>query len=163
MVVILLCLLAPGILVFLELEMSLSALRDIVSLLVGISGAVFTIMSIWLAFLYPNVLNTLRGKNIASADFSAVGGDTDRLKIIVVVIVKSAVAMIYALIVSLFFGVYENVGFEGQKFISLFIQYFSVFFVLLQISAILSMIIINFHFVELLQKNAKKKARGIDI
>ena len=163
MLVIFLCALAPAVLMLFDLDMSMDSLRSIVGLLVGISGAVFTIMSIWLAFLYPNVLNTLRGRNISSADFSAAGGDTERLKVIVVVIVKSAIAMIYALLVSLVFGFYGSLSFDAQRWTSSSIQFLSVFFVFLQISAILSLIIINFHFVHLLEKNAKKKARDLDI
>lgn len=66
-------------------------LRDYIGLLSGVSGMVFTIMGIWIAFIYPNALSRLvNASKIVNADFSDTLEDTKRLENIVAAVLKSA-------------------------------------------------------------------------
>ena len=76
--------------------------KDYLTLLSGVSGMVFTIMGIWIAFLYPNALSRLvNPAKIATADFSDSLDDTRRLESIVAAVLKSALVMTAALIITI--------------------------------------------------------------
>ena len=72
------------------------------TLLVSVSGMVFTIMGIWLAFLYPNALQRIvNPKTIETVDFTEQLEDTRRLEAIVGSVLKSSFVMITLLVVYL--------------------------------------------------------------
>ena len=76
--------------------------KDYLSLLSGISGMVFTIMGIWIAFLYPNALSRLVDpRKVITVDFSETLLDTKRLENIVAAILKSAIVMTAALLITM--------------------------------------------------------------
>lgn len=76
--------------------------KDYLTLISGVSGMVFTIMGIWIAFLYPNAMSRVvsPGKLIAK-DFSESKSDAKRLESIVGAVVASALVMMMALLVTL--------------------------------------------------------------
>jgi hypothetical protein len=77
--------------------------RDYLVLISGISGMVFTIMGIWIAFLYPNAMSKIVDpKKIQVADFSESRSDSKRLEKIVGAVMTSAIVMIIALMITLF-------------------------------------------------------------
>ncbi|MBX9405107.1 hypothetical protein K5E40_05385 [Pseudomonas baetica] len=119
-------------------------------------------MSIWIAFLYPNVLRVLKGENLVNADFSSSGGDTTRLKIIVGVIIQSALSMAFALLGMLFVSFYDGFGLKTQELSLAAMQFLIVFFSGLQISAILSVIHINSTLIKNLEGKNKARARDWD-
>ncbi|MDH2182718.1 hypothetical protein N5K35_03165 [Pseudomonas sp. GD03651] len=162
MVILLLCLVPPIISMLCGWHLKFETVSATLGLLVGVSGAIFTIMSIWIAFLYPNVLRTLKGDNLVNADFSSSGGDTTRLKIIVGVIVQSALSMAFSLIGMLFVSFYEGFGFKTQEITLAIMQFLLVFFSGLQISTIISVIHINSSFVKNLEGKNKARARDWD-
>ncbi|WP_236233059.1 hypothetical protein [Pseudomonas tohonis] len=70
--------------------------------LFDVSSMVFTLMGIWVAFLYPNALLRLTNPNkIETADFSETLGETKRLEAIVAAILKSAAVVCVILLVEL--------------------------------------------------------------
>lgn len=77
--------------------------KELLTLLSGVSGMVFTIMGIWIAFLYPNAISRIAdpGK-VVPADFSESRADSRRLESIVGAILASALVMVLALCASLF-------------------------------------------------------------
>lgn len=162
MIILLLCLVPPIISLLCGWHLKFETVSATLGLLVGVSGAIFTIMSIWIAFLYPNVLRTLKGDNLVNADFSSSGGDTTRLKIIVGVIVQSALSMAFSLFGMLFVSFYEGFGFRAQEITLAIMQFLLVFFSGLQISAILSVIYINSSFIKNLEGKNKARARDWD-
>lgn len=162
MIILLLCLVPPIISILCGWHLKFETVSATLGLLVGVSGAIFTIMSIWIAFLYPNVLRTLKGDNLVNADFSSSGGDTTRLKIIVGVIVQSALSMAFSLIGMLFVSFYEGFGFRAQETTLTIMQFLLVFFSGLQISAIVSVIYINSSFIKNLEGKNKARARDWD-
>lgn len=63
---------------------------------------VFTIMGIWIAFLYPNAMNRIVSPDkLVTKDFSESRSDAKRLESIVGAVMISALVMITALLVSL--------------------------------------------------------------
>lgn len=63
---------------------------------------VFTIMGIWIAFLYPNAMNRIVSPNkLIAKDFSESQSDSKRLESIVGAIMTSALVMITALLITL--------------------------------------------------------------
>lgn len=134
----------------------------ILSLLVAIAGAIFTIMSIWVAFLYPNVLKTLKGENLVNVDFSAAGDDNSRLQEIISVILQSAITLIIAVVLLILVSVEASFCFNCQKFITFFCQFGILFISGLQISALVSTMRINLSFMSILDKHRRKRAKDRD-
>lgn len=76
--------------------------KDYLTLISGVSGMVFTIMGIWIAFLYPNAINRIINPNtLVVKDFSESRSDAKRLESIVGAILTSALVMISALLITL--------------------------------------------------------------
>lgn len=76
--------------------------RDFLTLLSAVSAMVFTIMGIWIAFLYPNAISRiLSPETLVAADFSESGSDSRRLEKIVGAVLLSALVMVVALLIIL--------------------------------------------------------------
>ncbi|UVM03006.1 hypothetical protein [Pseudomonas laurylsulfatiphila] len=74
-----------------KLDFSYSDFKDYGNTLLAVSGMVFTIMGIWIAFVYPNAILRLQDPNkIKTGDFSRTLQDTRRLEAIVGSIMASA-------------------------------------------------------------------------
>lgn len=159
---ILACLLTPVLLLIFGIDINSDSISNILSLLVAIAGAIFTIMSIWVAFLYPNVLKTLKGENLINVDFSAGGEDTLRLKQIISVIVQSATTMIVAVIILILLAIKTDFSFSIQAWIASCIQFVLAFISGLQICALISTIRINLSFMDVLEKQRAKRAKDWD-
>ncbi|MBD8598777.1 hypothetical protein [Pseudomonas sp. CFBP 8772] len=83
-----------------HLKFSYSDFKDYCSVLLSISGMVFTIMGIWIAFVYPIAIKRLQDPDkIKIADFTATMQDTRRLESIVGSVMESgSVALCITLI-----------------------------------------------------------------
>lgn len=147
MPIIMTCLLVPLLFLLAGLDINGSSLNNLHNLLIGISGAVFTVMSIWVGFLYPNVLNTLKENHGLKASLKDIAGDTSKLKIIVMIIIKSAATIIYAVLAAVALGVGDSLSFSTKSVVQDVVQFSSLFFVALQVSAIASLISINIGFI----------------
>lgn len=156
------CLIIPILLIIFDLDISLDSISNILSLLVGIAGAIFTIMSIWVAFLYPNVLKTLKGENLINVDFSAGGEDTIRLKQIISVIIQSATTMIVAVILLLLLSLKTDFSLSTQAWLGACVQFILAFISGLQICALISTIRINLSFMDVLERQRAKRAKEWD-
>jgi hypothetical protein len=70
-------------------------LKAFTDVLLNVSGVVFTLMGIWIAFLYPNALSRIVDPGrIATADFSESASESIRLTAIVGSVLKSAVVVL---------------------------------------------------------------------
>ncbi|WP_456025983.1 hypothetical protein [Pseudomonas capeferrum] len=156
------CFVAPLIMLFLRIDIDAGSISNILGLLVAIAGAIFTIMSIWVAFLYPNVLKTLKGENLVNVDFSAGGEDTARLKEIISVIVQSASTMIAAVVLLILVSTINEFGLGVRLWVVGIIQFVLLFVSGLQICALISTIRINLSFMDLLEKHRSKRAKDWD-
>lgn len=160
--ILLLCLIPAIVFLLFGINIKPDAMSGILGLLVGIAGAIFTIMSIWVAFLYPNVLKTLRGENLVNADFSADGEDTTRLKEILSVIVQSALTMIASIIILIASSCTEALSYKYQEVWTRILQFGLLYFSSIQIFALISTILINMSFISALDKQRKKRAKDWD-
>lgn len=157
------CLMTPLFMLFFKVEIDPALITSILGLLVGIAGAIFTIMSIWVAFLYPSVLKTLKGENLVNVDFSAGGEYTARLTEIISVIVQSASTMIVAVVLLVLVSVGKNFGFSVEIWIKEISQFGLLFVSGLQICALVSTIRINLSFMDVLERQRSKRAKDWDV
>ncbi len=153
---IILCCIVPMLALIFGVKVDESSVNSILNMLVAVAAAIFTIMSIWIAFLYPNVLKTLKGENLLNADFSGGGADTARLKEIIAVIIQSAMVMILSIASLLRVAVLE------YSMIVEFIQFSVLFSGMLQITILISTININVGFVTVLERHRSKRAKDYD-
>lgn len=158
-----LCLVFPVLLLVFDVSIKADSISGILGLLVGIAGAIFTIMSIWVAFLYPNVLRTIKGENLVNVEFHAGGEDTSRLKEVVSVIIQSALTMTFAVLLMVSNSVVENFPFRVQAVIGQINQFVLLYFCGIQVCALASTIWINVSFIGALDKYRKKRARDWDV
>ena len=85
-----------------EIRYSFSDFKEYTTALSSISGMVFTIMGIWIAFLYPNALARIVNPNkIETVDFSDTLEETKRLEAIVGSVLKSAVIVVFVSLILL--------------------------------------------------------------
>ncbi|OSR72663.1 hypothetical protein BV327_02989 [Pseudomonas syringae pv. actinidiae] len=157
------CLATPILLLIFGIAISPDSISNILSLLVAIAGAIFTIMSIWVAFLYPNVLKTLKGENLVNIDFSAGGEDTLRLKQIISVIVQSATTMILSVVLLILLSIKSDFSFVIQDRLAVCVQFVLAFVSGLQIFALISTIRINLSFMDVLERQRAKRAKDWDV
>lgn len=76
--------------------------KDYLTLVSGVSGMVFTIMGIWIAFLYPNAMSRIVSPDkLIAKDFSESQSESRRLENIVAAVMISAIVMVFALIITL--------------------------------------------------------------
>jgi len=138
--------------------------KDFLTLISGISGMVFTIMGIWIAFLYPNALSRLvNPSKILTVDFSESLADTKRLENIVAAILKSALVMISALLITMakIFLFLSPFYAEYRLDIKSSALAFLVFITIMQIEAVVSVVISNVMFInELHWKRQDRKAEA---
>lgn len=131
--------------------------------LLNASSMIFTLMGIWIAFLYPNALSRLTNPSkIATVDFSEALQETRRLEAIVLSVLKSGsvvVGILAGALIKLFFNntnfVIENINLFKAISISL-ISTLSY----LQAEAIFGVIFANIMFLQDL--HGKREDREID-
>ncbi|WP_060480016.1 hypothetical protein [Pseudomonas monteilii] len=143
-----------------KLLFSYADAKDYANGLLAVSGMIFTIMGIWIAFIYPNAVLRLQApKKIKTADFTETLDDTKRLQSIVGCVLKSVfVAFMICLI---FFAKFALGGLPFVKeniwlFRSLLLGSIT-FLTFLQGSAVASVMYANFMFVEDLHRRREKR------
>lgn len=133
----------------LSLPYSFASFKDYSEVLLSVSGMVFTIMGIWIAFLYPNALSRLiNPQKIETADFSEALSDTKRLESIVGSVLMSAFVMLSILFILLF-----KLMFNEQELLKLHICFVKnvvlstvVWLTLLQAKAVANVVYSNIMF-----------------
>ncbi len=98
-----------------NLNISYEIYKDFLLVLLNVSSMVFTLMGIWIAFLYPNALKRIvNPKVVENVDFSESLSETRRLESIVGSVLKSALVVVSIVIIFLMkllvpsFSVYAN-------------------------------------------------------
>lgn len=122
------------------IRVSYADFKDYSNALLAISGMVFTIMGIWIAFLYPNALLRLTDTSkVETADFSEAYRDTRRLESIVAsIIISASVAMAISLLMlvkMIFSGTaiyleHINIIKSGAIAIAIFLSFYQYYSVL---------------------------------
>ncbi|MDN3486565.1 hypothetical protein QL989_14575 [Pseudoalteromonas sp. APC 3224] len=78
-----------------NLNISYGSYKDFLLVLLNVSSMVFTLMGIWIAFLYPNALKRIvNPKVVENVDFSESLSETRRLESIVGSVLKSAMVVV---------------------------------------------------------------------
>lgn len=137
-----------------------SDLKDYHQILLNISGLVFTIMGIWIAFLYPNsLMKIVNPGKIETVDFSDALEDTKRLESIVGSVLKSAVIatsiMFFLLLKILFFDTnFYKSNITELKQVALSI---TILLTYLQVEAIFQVITSNISFINHLHHKREDK------
>jgi hypothetical protein len=136
--------------------------KDYLTLLSGVSGMVFTIMGIWIAFLYPNALSRLVNQDkVITVDFTESLADAKRLERIVAAVLVSALVMLGALVFTLskillyltpIYQEHRTIFKSGGLSVITFLT-------LIQVEAVLSVIVANIMFInDLHWKRQERKA-----
>jgi len=148
-----------------ELRYSYSDFKDYSNTLLAVSGMVFTIMGIWIAFVYPNAIVRLQDPDkIKTADFSQTMSDTRRLENIVGSVMESGfvATCITLLYLSKLVISYTPIYQEYLVPIKAFALGAIVFLTLVQSSAVFSVIYSNYLFVDDLHSRRETKERDND-
>lgn len=141
-------------------------LKDYIGLLSNVSAMVFTIMGIWIAFLYPNALNRLVSpKKLEVADFSETLDDTRRLERIVAAVLQSALVLTVALVVLAGKTVFYKSGLYADHHLLIKSVTLSVVAVIsaMQIDAVLAVALANVMFINDLHRKRREKQSDSDI
>jgi hypothetical protein len=133
------------------LSYSYSDFKDYGNNLLAISGMVFTIMGIWIAFIYPNAILRLQAPSkIKNADFTQTLEDTRRLESIVGCIMKSAFVASAICLVFLIKILASSTPLykENIQLVKSLVLGVVMFLTFLQGSAVVSVMYANFMFIE---------------
>lgn len=143
-----------------------SDFKDYCNTLLAISGMVFTIMGIWIAFVYPNAIKRLQDPDkIKIADFTATMQDTRRLESIVGSIMESGAVAISITIIYLLKLVISGmpIYIEYRELIKATGAGIVIFLTLVQCSAVLSVIYANYLFIDDLHTRREAQERNADV
>ena len=137
--------------------------KDYLTSLSSISGMVFTIMGIWIAFLYPNAISRIANpEKLVAKDFTESKSDSKRLESIVGAIMTSAIVAVLAsiimfaktvLISSNFYAVHE-LHFRATAIST------AVFLTLIQLESVFHVVLSNVMFINDL--HFKRQSRQAD-
>lgn len=150
---------------FFELNITYSDYKDYCTILLAVSGMVFTIMGIWIAFVYPNAIKRLQDpEKIKIADFTRTLQDTRRLESIVGSVLESASVasgITFVFLAKLLFS--GTMLYKGHHLIfeSTGIA-FIIFLTLIQSSAVIGVIWSNYLFIDDLHVRREAQERNND-
>ncbi|WP_238875307.1 hypothetical protein [Achromobacter xylosoxidans] len=140
--------------------------RDFLTFLCTVSGMVFTIMGIWIAFLYPNAISRIVSpEKLVAADFSESGSDAKRLEKIVGAIISSSLVMV-AVLILIFFKIILS---KTDLYIQNILQFKSAalfaaaFMTLIQLESIVHVVIANVMFINDLHTKRQNRKSDEDI
>ncbi|MEA9393164.1 hypothetical protein SJI19_21930 [Acerihabitans sp. TG2] len=140
---------------FCYLRINFNLLKEVLATLQSLSTAIFTIVGIWIGYLYPNAISS-----IANEDVSYIKNEKDapRIEKLVYILITSALVMLSTLLIYLFKAILPTFDFYmAYKALFKFICVSFLFFMCwTQAKCILSIIISNLHFVNNLHGRLNK-------
>ena len=155
-----------GICFYFKISYGLSDLKNYTDALIAAAGMVFTIMGIWIAFLYPNALNRIVDpEKIKTADFSQTLSETRRLENIVASVLKSAISIVFVLCLYLAKVILSRTEIYLQHILIFKSIALSGTIVLsaLQVEAILSVVFANIMFINDLHRRRENRQMNEEI
>ncbi|EEV6085262.1 hypothetical protein ACWL8E_003584 [Escherichia coli] len=130
---------------FLRCSLRFVDIKDVVGTLQNISAAIFTIIGLWIGFLYPNAIQGIVSDNV---DYIKNTKDAPRIERLIYVIIVSALVMLGTLVFYIFKSLLGNTVLYVEY--KAYIKYIALVFVFylcwLQSRCIFSVIISNFRF-----------------
>ena len=151
---------------FASLKYSFADFKASGDILFNVSGMVFTIMGIWIAFLYPNALSRLANPTkIEVADFSETLGETRRLEAIVGSILKSGFVAVSLVLINFSAMVFRNTDFLLTNALHLKALALGILITLLyiQLEAVISVAYANISFLNDLHSRRTSKQTDLDV
>lgn len=151
---------------FLEPKFYMPDIKDYCNALLIVSGMVFTIMGIWIAFVYPNAIKRLQDpEKIKIADFTESMQDTRRLESIVDSIMQAGFVAISILLFYLAKIIISAFSFFQDYNLHLMSAGvgFIIFISLIQLSSVFSVIYANYLFIHDLHSKREAQERMHDV
>lgn len=137
--------------------------KDYLSLISGASGMVFTIMGIWIAFLYPNAMSRIISPDkIVAIDFTESKSESKRLESIVGAVMCSALVMMAALLINLMKIIIFTLPFYSEYRVEVKSAALAciIFMTLIQLESVVNVVLSNILFINDL--HFKRQARQAD-
>lgn len=127
-----------------KLSFDLKELKDYLVFISSVSGMIFTIMGIWVAFVYPNALKRLMvSEKLKIADFSQSKLESRRLESIVASIISSLLIVLISMLI-IFFSLF---GFNLSRGVEIFLLVLTYFLTLIQFDSIFNVVLSNVMFI----------------
>jgi len=148
-----------------SVKYSFSDYKDYNDVLINISSMVFTIMGIWIAFLYPNALSRIVNTKIETADFSQTKQETKRLEALVASVLKSAAVTVFIMAVYLGKVILFSTPFYLVHFLTIknFVLSLTIVFSYIQLEAVGYVIYSNIMFLNDLHHKREEREADADI
>lgn len=149
-----------------NLQYSYQDLKDYLNVLLTVSSMVFTIMGIWIAFLYPNALHRITNpKKIEHVDFTETLSETRRLEGLVGSILMSAMVVLVIMFIFLFKVIISYIPYFIDYIRYIKAAAFSVVFVIsiLQVESVFYVIRSNILFINELHSKREEREADADI
>jgi len=138
----------------------LSDLKEYLVFISSVSGMIFTIMGIWVAFVYPNALKRLMiSDKLKIADFSQSKLESRRLESIVASIISSLLIVLISMLM-IFFSLFKFGLFEDTHNFLLFMAFMLT---IVQIDSIVNVILSNVMFINDIYDARKNKIGDDDL
>lgn len=136
-------------------EFTYNDVKDIFGVLISISAAIFTIVGLWVGFLYPTAMSS-----IVNDDISYIKNEKDspRVEKLVYIIIISASIMIGILLLFLIRALFHNLPlYKSHVYIFRYVGMAYIYFLAwMQVRCVLSLIATNLHFVNQLHGRLNK-------
>ena len=129
-------------------------LKDYLVFISSVSGMIFTIMGIWVAFVYPNALKRLMvSDKLQIADFSQSKLESKRLESIVASIISSLLIVLVSMLM-IFFSLFKFNVFEDAHIFLLFLTFMLT---VIQVDSIVNVVLSNIMFINDIYNTRKNK------
>ncbi|MBK0544640.1 hypothetical protein GZ027_01085 [Klebsiella pneumoniae] len=126
-------------------KVSYNDIKDILGVLQNISAAIFTIVGLWIGFLYPNAIASIVNDDV---DYIKNTKDAPRIEKLIYVVITSAVVMLSVLFVYLFKSIWSGLSSSivHTDFVKMIGVTFVYFMCWLQVKCVFSVILSNVSF-----------------
>jgi hypothetical protein len=151
---------------FLSITYTFNDFKEYSTILLSSAGMVFTLMGIWIAFLYPNALSRIVNPEIiATADFSESLQETKRLEALVASVLRSALVVMFLTLIFLLKVIFwkTNIYAENIDLIKTGALSISIMLFILQTEAVYQVVYSNIMFINDLHRRREDRQADDDI
>lgn len=139
--------------------------KDFTSMLMGVSAMVFTIMGIWIAFLYPDALKRFVENDSNKLVLLQAKKDTTRLQAIVLSVLKSALVVTVIMMLFLLKLILSatSLYIENLLLIKQMVLVVTILMCYIQLESIFSVVISNIYFLNDLHSKKEQRESTDDL
>lgn len=152
--------------IIIKLDVTYSDYKDFLLVLLNVSGMVFTLMGIWIAFLYPNALKRIVDPDkVENADFTEALVETKRLESIVASVLKSAIVVTAVMIVFFIRVILSKSGFylDNQNIFECIAISLGIVLSVLQLESVFHVVVSNIMFINDLHSKRETREQDNDV